>query len=161
MMTTTTHPPCPFTAGQRVIANVTNERGVVLGASYDEFAGCWIVGVRCDYGDGWSLVHYTADAWKLDEPAPAADDYQPLPWMCATCVETRLEERDPARPTHCKSCPERYAVRWETNRQIVITAYLDGQVHGRRFYRRDADGAAAAERCVARFAQDGYPLRES
>ena len=117
----------------------------------------WCSGDQCG---GWGETCEDCRGTGRAASQPA-DDYQPLPWMCATCVETRLEERDPARPTHCKSCPERYAVRWETNRQIVITAYLDGQVHGRRFYRRDADGAAAAERCVARFAQDGYPLRES
>lgn len=89
-----------------------------------------------------------------DERLDRADGLEP--WKCAMCVETRLAERDPLRPTHCRSCPVLQYTIETTARQHIVTAYNDGREVSRRFYSRDEAGAKASGRRVERLRAEGY-----
>lgn len=67
-MQATTTPAIPFVKGQRVYCPHTGERGVVLGWSIEARRGQQVVilGVRCSYASGDSIVTYTMDAWTAD-----------------------------------------------------------------------------------------------
>ena len=91
-----------------------------------------------------------------DERLDRADGLDTSAWQCATCIETRQEERDPLRPTHCRSCPVLQYTVATTNRQHIVTAYNDGRETSRRFYTRDEAGAKASGRRIEQLRAEGY-----
>ena len=99
---------------------------------------------------------WRATSGRVQWPASVGELAPAEPWQCATCVETRLTERDPARPTHCRWCPELFYTRTTTARQHIVTAYNDGREGSRRFYRRDVAGVKAASRRIRQLRAEGY-----
>ncbi len=73
-----------------------------------------------------------------------------------TSADAELDRLDGLTPP---SAPVKYAERWTTPRQIVISWYDGDALTGRTFYQRTADGAASASRKLARLAAQGYTLR--
>lgn len=73
-----------------------------------------------------------------------------------TSTDAELDRRDGLTPP---AAPAKYAERWTTPRQIVISWYDGETLAGRTFYQRTAAGAASASRKLARLATQGYTLR--
>jgi hypothetical protein len=74
MSTNTNSTTVPFRKGQHVYCPHTGERGIVQGWSIEDRSGKQIIilGVRCSYASGDSLVTYTSDAWVSDEDESSA-----------------------------------------------------------------------------------------
>lgn len=78
-------------------------------------------------------------------------------WQCRTCDETDLaQRRTDDHPELCLSCPVRRAERRYTTRQIVISAYVDGELRCWWHFTRTPEGAGRAARKLADLAKQGY-----
>jgi hypothetical protein len=97
------------------------------------------------------------------EDAPRKDMHrQPAEaWMCADCAEGDIAQRDPARPTHCVSCPVRTLLIETNARVVIVTALMDGVVQSRLPYTNDEHGRRLAERRADELRAAGYELAAS